>query len=419
MILNSTILLVTTLSMLWALFFFGATETQNLYRLFLALLIPVSLVVIKILRRPSLDRSTLTILLIGAFLLGSIAFQGTLESRGYVHLWVAWAAFFIFSQLTREGERTLRVAVACLLVVGGLEGIYGVLQVATGFRFDTHPGWMSDVATGTLFNRNHFAGMMNMLFPLSLGVLLAFYQRGLRRSLERSELLSQIWLLSILSSLLGLTILLSGSRAGLASLTVALFFTTVYLRTGRGSRGIPGGWKLAVLVMVLVLVFGGLFSFDALAQRVGSVIDDLQERVQIYRDTVRMIVDHPVLGTGPGMCVWTFRPYQSVAGRTWYDFAHNDYLQTTAEWGIPLALLFWIWVFRRLVYSMAAASHCSERWWAGVYLGCATGGVTIVTHSLVDFNLYIPTNGMLFMALLAIPYYPVDSRTSNRPAVSP
>ena len=399
--------------MLWALFFFGATETQNLYRLFLALTIPVALVVVKILRRPSLDRTTLIALLIGLLLAGGIAFQHTVESRGYIHLWVAWAAFFIFNQLTREGEDTLRLAVACLLVVGGLEGAYGLVQVATGLRFGIHPGWMPDVATGTLYNRNHFAGMMNMLFPLSLGVLLAFYQRGLRRSLERSELFSQTWLLSVLSGLLGFTILLSGSRAGLASLVAALLFVSAYLRFGTGFGKLSGAWKLAVLVLLLIVALGLLVGFDSVAGRLGSVTDDLRDRLQIYRDTVRMIVDHP-LGAGPGMYAWTFRPYQSVAGRTWYDYAHNDYLQTTAEWGIPLALIFWIWVFGRLRYALTLASACSGRWLAGVYLGCAAGALTMVMHSLVDFNLYIPTNAMLFMALLAIPYAPSDSQPPIR-----
>ena len=362
-------------------------------------------------RRRTLDRTTLIALLVGLYLLGGIAFQPTVESRGYVHLWVAWAAFLIFNQVTRDGEDALRLAVACLLVVGGLEGTYGLVQVVTGFRFGTHPAWMPDVATGTLYNRNHFAGMMNMLFPLSLGVLLAFYQRGLRRSLERSELFSQIWLLSLLSGLLGFTILLSGSRAGLASLIATLLCLTAYLRFGRGIRRLAGGWKLVVLVLALILALGGVFSFDLVVERFGSATDNLRERFQIYRDTMRMIVDQP-LGTGPGMYVWTFRPYQSVAGRTWYDYAHNDYLQTTAEWGIPLALIFWIWVIRRLSYSLAAASACSGRWPAGVYLGCAASALTIVIHSLVDFNLYIPTNAMLFMAVLAIPHFPADSASS-------
>lgn len=402
MILNALILVSTTLILFWALFLFGATETQDLYRLFIALTIPVTLTLWKTIRRGPVDRASLGMLAVGGFLLLNILFRGSLGNRGFIHLWVAWAAYFIYRQTVHDDPKALRMAVTSLLLIGGLEGVYALLQVTMGFHFQIHPNWMPGIANGTLYNRNHFAGMMNMLFPLSMSVLLGIYRRGLRKSMDRAELLSQLWLFSVLCGVIGLTVLLSRSRAGISSLCMALVFITLYLRVGKGFRRL-GAWKLALPVVISVVILGSMFGFDLLLERFGTVEQGIGERIQIYRDTAEMIWDHPWLGVGPGMYVWRFRPYQSVGGRTWYDYAHDDYLQTAAEWGIPLALLFWAWVGWKLVRAMRIASRASGSWEGGIALGCATGALTLVTHSFVDFNLYIPTSAMIFLALLALP----------------
>jgi O-antigen ligase len=99
---------------------------------------------------------------------------------------------------------------------------------------------------------------------------------------------------------------------------------------------------------------------------------------------------------------WRFRPYQSIDTLRLYDHAHNDYLESAAEWGIPLALLAWgfvLWRFSRCV-AIFLASRDPER--RGLALGCSAAIFSILTHSLVDFTLQIPALLMLFCAVLGL-----------------
>jgi len=116
-----------------------------------------------------------------------------------------------------------------------------------------------------------------------------------------------------------------------------------------------------------------------------------------------VIADQPWLGIGPGMYKWRFRPYQPGPVSLWYDHAHNDYLQVAAEWGVPLALAFWaivIWFF--LASARLFLAERRDSWLQGMALGCAGALLSILLHSLVDFNLQIPTNLMLFCMVLGL-----------------
>ena len=53
-----------------------------------------------------------------------------------------------------------------------------------------------------------------------------------------------------------------------------------------------------------------------------------------------MIGQHPIFGTGPDTYKWSFMQFYdewvAVSGReTFYDYAHNDYLQMAVNTGIP------------------------------------------------------------------------------------
>jgi O-antigen ligase len=94
--------------------------------------------------------------------------------------------------------------------------------------------------------------------------------------------------------------------------------------------------------------------------------------------------------------------FKTAAPVNTVDFAHNDYLQMTAELGIPgvllLAALVVMVVGRTLTVVFRAPK--SPHW----YLACGLLGsfCAIAVHSLADFNLYVPANALAFAWLAGL-----------------
>jgi O-antigen ligase len=85
-----------------------------------------------------------------------------------------------------------------------------------------------------------------------------------------------------------------------------------------------------------------------------------------------------------------------------YQEAHNDYIQLATEIGV-ITLLPIIWGIY-LVFKMGIQRfrETNSRFRAGVTLGALCGVTAMLIHSLVDFNLQITANGILFSVLIGL-----------------
>ncbi len=120
------------------------------------------------------------------------------------------------------------------------------------------------------------------------------------------------------------------------------------------------------------------------------------DRVKIWRDTLRYTGDFKWTGSGLGAFEHGFFRYQTVAPVNTVDFAHNDYLQILAELGIPGSLLVGIlagWIGATTV-AVVVWRRSARNWELAV--GLLASLVTVAVHSLADFNLYIPANALAF-----------------------
>jgi O-antigen ligase len=119
-------------------------------------------------------------------------------------------------------------------------------------------------------------------------------------------------------------------------------------------------------------------------------------RLGVWRDTVTLIRDYPLVGTGLGTFGWVSQHYQTTGFPFVRDHAHNDYLEFAAEIGIPGAVLLFgaSWV---LLIQVAQRSLASERVSQKIVAaGCAGAMAAILIHGITDFNLQIPANAFVF-----------------------
>ncbi|MGB6849620.1 MAG: hypothetical protein WBG05_15600, partial [Thermoanaerobaculia bacterium] len=152
---RATVALLFSLALAWGLLRFGGTEAGTLYRLFLFLSVPALLAALTLPLGRLVEIRLLPLTLVGLFILGQVALRPTLESRGWTHLAVGWMALYLVLWVTAGSRRLTRFLVMVLILLGGLEAIYGLVQSVGGV--DYIGGYFRDqgrLATGTFINRN-------------------------------------------------------------------------------------------------------------------------------------------------------------------------------------------------------------------------------------------------------------------------
>ena len=115
-----------------------------------------------------------------------------------------------------------------------------------------------------------------------------------------------------------------------------------------------------------------------------------------------MVAANPLTGTGLGTFALAFPVFKTYGDTSIWQQAHNEYLQVLAESGaIGFVLLvagvcLIVWRYLRPVFLEPVRRQDP------VIQGAAFGTAILLIHSLVDFNLQIPSNGLLFVLSAAL-----------------
>jgi O-antigen ligase/tetratricopeptide (TPR) repeat protein len=272
--------------------------------------------------------------------------------------------------------------------------------------------WLRDAPPGSKYfgpyvSKNHFAGYMGMVFPLSLGLFMVYRPRasglGILETLKATAGYKRIhkYLLFGFSSLLIATsVAVSLSRGGLISLCGALVIMMVLLSRKNVSKGMAFG-----LMLALVVLFVGWFGWEPIIERFGSLVkgsSDIElNRFITWQDTIRIIKDYPIFGTGFGTFGSIYPAYRTFYGRLVIDHAHNDYLELLANGGLVSFVLVMFFVIAVFMKIFKALWIRREPYSITMGIAGITAVAYILMHSLVDFNLQIGANGLYFFFLMA------------------
>jgi len=119
----------------------------------------------------------------------------------------------------------------------------------------------------------------------------------------------------------------------------------------------------------------------------------------MYKDTWRIFVDHPWIGTGLGTLQFVYPRYESRYDGYVVDHAHNDYLELLADTGVAggfCGIAFLVLLFRQGFLNLrSATTPFGVAFHSGGLAACSG----LLLHSAVDFNLHIPSNALLFFLI--------------------
>jgi len=313
-------------------------------------------------------------------------------------------------------EARLRWLRNFLVLFGLALAVFGILQKLTWngkYYWLVEPTSTPYVPFGPFVNHNHFAGYLELIVPLPVALILVRAVAG-----EFSLFYG------FAAVMMSVAIFFSLSRGGMISLVAGLIFVVAFgFRSARARRQAyeERRWpsvllpRLGAVVLIAALVGAGVWwvGGDAVMDRAqhtdltGEAPSNtgketfFQSRGWIWRDTLRMIRANWVTGVGLGAFETAYSLYSQSDGSVNVSQAHNDYLQIVADGGLAgagLAVWFLIVLFRD--FARALRSHNQME--MGMALGCGGGIVAMLVHSLFDFNLQLPSNALLFLALTAV-----------------
>ncbi len=314
-------------------------------------------------------------------------------TRDSLLLLLCYFLVFLVTSNERWSPRWIRRLAVAIASIGFTIAVFGIVQF---FTWNGRLYWIRRIHEGSPFgpyvNHNHFAGLMEMTFPIAVGLVL-------------SQRLATVWkaLLAFFAIVMALATLMSLSRGGMVGLALGVVVFIYLVARSRGARPIllTMGLLVALVVGWLMWLGGGpvlerIFTVRGLSQEAS-----FQSRLAIAKDTARIIHDHPFTGIGLGTFPLAIPAYLSSYTDLQWDKAHDDYVQLLSEVGL-IGFAFAVSWIVGLFHSVLTRVRDHTVPLSTLRLGAFCGCFSLLIHSFVDFNLQIPANAMFFAVLAAL-----------------
>ena len=262
--------------------------------------------------------------------------------------------FIIINNINNEQQ--INRILNAVLFIGSLFGIYGILQYQ-GIDFSFWRGNVARQAVAGLFgNVNYFAEYLIALLPLAVSLFLV-------TSVKFKKILLLVGILAM-----GGSLMLTFTRGSFLGFGVSLIFMFLLFVICRGKAFIKENKKIFILILIAIILISFLFIIPNPLDKPGTYISKIKartsiasigkvltfgRRMAIWKFTIMMITDHPLLGSGIGTFKYNTLRYQAEFfsqgdNRSLYPYgiafhAHNEYLQLWAELGIiGLGIFLWM-----------------------------------------------------------------------------
>lgn len=226
--------------------------------------------------------------------------------------------------LTR-GENRMTWIFHAIFAVACVSSLLGIAQFIANPRRD-----LLHRISGTMSQWMTYSGLIMLVLVLLMAYTLCV---GWRR---------HKWVIPA-AALLILALVLSLTRCTLVG-AIAGVFVVVLMRRPRSIT------TLLAIILVFYLLSPAKFK-ERLQSGLNPSDPNTRNRIEIFQTSIRLIHDNPWFGVGPKNVKYAALKYR---GRNdypdWmYQHMHNNFLQITAEMGIP-GLLIWLWFMVRLAW---------------------------------------------------------------------
>lgn len=365
-------------------------------------------------------------------------------------------AIFFWLLVTLINTRSRVVWLARVVVLSGLvQALIGVVLMSTGTTLQLFfVQLVNPRAHGTFVYPNHYAGYLEMTLAMGIGLMIASLDGksavNWRQRIHGwlSVIISAKAMLRLALIIMVVGLVASRSRGGnsafFASLLIIGVITVIISNRsknrmeGTSSANLIRSTVLFIssLIVIDIVIIGGVVGVEKVVQRIehtniqtqtivarlneggGKEIgrgvgqtpsayyneQSLEERSEAAIPALQIVRDFPWLGSGGGTFYLAFPHYRPPEVREYYDHPHNDYVEFASEVGLLGFLLLAITVLHSIGQSFKLLAQNQDQLARGMSFASLMGILSLLLHGAVDFNFQNPTNAMMFITLLGMPY---------------
>lgn len=288
--------------------------------------------------------------------------------------WMTWAAVYYTGVSTLKDERLAKLLRAGIVWFGLAVAVEAILQayLSPGKVFGLFPTGYHEFVMGPIIYHTHFAAFIETILPVAFFLALT-HTRGSYTYLA-------------ISAVLLTAVVVSASRGGLIITFFEVLGVLILLhqqksKSGRRIRFLA--MTLIVMTAILTLIVG----FETASKR--FYLEALTAgRLQFAISTLHMIAAHPWIGWGLGCWPAAYPAFATFDPGAIVNQAHSDWLQWTAEGGLPVGLAMLslaIWAIRPALRSI---------WGIGV--------IAVLIHASFDYPFSRPAVGAWPILILSM-----------------
>lgn len=381
------------------------------------------------------SRPQLECLIVSVIFFGYILARAALSPVGY--LW--WSDFYMVlgclvvyfvTAYYLTDARSRAIVLWALFVLAVVEVGFGLIQFREGnnwmpFGF-LKGGPFTRRASGSLISSIHLAGYLEAVGIIALSFALWSTWKTWMRILA-----------GYFAVCCYVGVAITGSRGGYLSVVGSFVaFAVLSLYAVRKLR--PARFPLALIAtagLVLLSVAGGLTAMSQspmLQHRINLLWQqfdpDAKKDVRIYnwQAALDQFQVAPVWGTGAGSHLYYGRLYRRPEIQADPIHAHSDYLELLAEYGLigaigmAIFLFFHIqsglrrfgWIVKTELRDLAIYEPARSDSLA-LHIGALSAIAAYLVHSVMDFNLHIPGNALLFAFIFGVLVTPSLSQAAG------
>jgi hypothetical protein len=291
--------------------------------------------------------------------------------------WMTWLAVYYLGASTLKDKSVAKLLRTSIVWFGFAVAVEAILQayLSPGKVFGLFPTGYHDFVMGPIVYHTHFAALIEVILPIALFL-------ALREAAESYTFL-------LISAVFLTALVVSASRGGLLigfAEVVGVLLLSHMQKAKVGRRIRFAALALAGATGLLTLIVG----FETASARFSSGALTAG-RLQFALSTLHMIAARPWIGWGLGSWPAVYPAYATIDPGAIVNQAHCDWLQWTAEGGLPVGLAMLslaLWGIRPAIRSI---------WGIGV--------LAVLIHASFDYPFSRPAVGawpILMLSMAAI-----------------